>query len=186
MSTGREVADTALLKFLPPSPLELSSNWAYCLLYREKEIAPDVSPAERGTQPLFPDCQLLILLSYLACGFLNTRPVSLPVDLSIIATHLGGTRTSLKYRILDTGDAVLFPGKGKSFIWVRMTCFGQWLAGDEFLTFVFLKVTQVRALNDASSSVTDSLQLSHLGFETVAHVTGRQLFQWCFSGSPVF
>ena len=67
------------------------------------------------TQPLFPDCQLLILLSYLACGFLNTGPISLPVDLSSIATHYCGTKTSLTCTMLGTGDAVLFPAKGEFY-----------------------------------------------------------------------
>lgn len=93
------------------------------------------------TQPLFPDSQLLILLSYLACGFLNTTPISLPADLSSIATHLGGTKTSLKCRTLGTGYAVLFPAKGKSVIWVRVICLGWWLVGNGFPIFVFLKVT---------------------------------------------
>lgn len=62
---------------------------------------------------------------------------------------------------------------------MRAIPFGWWLVGNGFPVFVFLKVSQVitLGLNDGSSSVTDSLQLSHLGFETVAHVTGRQLFQ---------
>lgn len=74
------------------------------------------SPAETETQPLFPDSQLLILLSYLACGCLNTRLISLPVGLSSIATHLHATKTSLKCMMLGTGGAVFRPEKRKSFM----------------------------------------------------------------------
>lgn len=168
------------------------TSWVYHLLYREKKIERGKWSAQSNKgdhlQPLFPDSQLLILLKSLACGFLNTGPVSLPLDLGSIATHLRGTKTSLKSTMFGTGEAVLFPAKGKSFLWVRVIGFGWWLVGNGFPIFVSLKASQVRTLglNDGSSSVTDSLQLSHLGFETVAHVTGRQLFQRCFSGSPVF
>lgn len=55
-----------------------------------------------------------------------------------------------------------------------------WLAasGGGFPLLFFLKVSQLRTLglSDGSSSVTGSIQFSHLGFETMAHVTCRQFF----------
>lgn len=79
--------------------------------------------------------------------------------------------------MLGSGDAVLFPVKGKFY--TSEGCFDCWLVGNGFPIFVFLIVTQVKmlCLNNGSSSVTEPLLSSHLGFETVAHITGRQLFQ---------
>lgn len=79
--------------------------------------------------------------------------------------------------MLSSGDAVLFREKGK--FPTSDGCFGCWLVGNGFPIFVFLIVTQIKtlSLNNGSSSVTESLLSSHLGFETVAHITGRQLFQ---------
>lgn len=73
------------------------------------------------------------LFSYLACGFRNTGPVSLPANLSSTSYPLG-IETSLKCTMLGSGGAVLLPAKGKFY--VSEECFGCWLVGND-LQYLF-------------------------------------------------